>query len=78
VQCDGVFYPARRGSVAAAGVAVGVSFGRAGACSSGSVVDAAAEFSPGTFTGVLYLVRGENPLGSGVRIGGRCYGRAGN
>jgi hypothetical protein len=65
VQGDGVFDSAGRGSVAAAGVAVGVSFGGAGAGASGPVVDTAAEFLPGAFTGLLEVVRGENPPGSG-------------
>lgn len=73
-----MFYPAGWGSVAAGGVAVGVSCGGAGAGASGSVVDTAAEFLECAFTSVLELVRGENPPISGARIGGRCYGRAGS
>ena len=78
MQGDGVFDPASRGSVAAGGVAVGASFGGVRAGASGSVVDAAAEFVPGAFTGVLELVRGENPPGSEGRSGGRRCGRAGS
>ncbi len=78
MQGDGVGYPAAGGLVAAGGVAVGASFGGAGAGSSGALMGASAEFGPGVFTGSSQALRGENPPGSGGRIGGRRCGRVGS
>ena len=78
VQGDRVGYPAAGGLVAAGGVAVGASFGGAGAGASGALVGASAEFDPGVFTGSSQSLRGKNPPGSGVRIGGRRCGRVGS